>query len=97
MASVGNAAVGLAPLLTVLSRCVIINGCWWKLITYFAKNLFRDVLLSESPLKAELVPKPKVCIKKGNAKGLPKRSEMKDRPLTFHSKVKSSGYSTAPR
>ncbi|XP_053731885.1 WD repeat-containing protein 27 isoform X1 [Synchiropus splendidus] len=44
--------------------------------------------LRESPLNAELKRKPNHSSKKG---------DIKEQPLVFHSKVKSSGYSASPR
>lgn len=53
-------------------------------------------LWSNSPLKAELVPKTATKQRqkqKPSTKGM--KTEVFDQPLTFHSKVKSSGYSSS--
>ncbi|PFX32770.1 WD repeat-containing protein 27 [Stylophora pistillata] len=53
-------------------------------------------LCSNSPLKAELVPKTATKQRqkqKPSTKGM--KTEVFDQPLTFHSKVKSSGYSSS--
>ncbi|XP_075718845.1 WD repeat-containing protein 27 [Rhinoderma darwinii] len=50
-----------------------------------------DPLLLASPLRCEL-PKKKHTLKPN---GL--QTKMKDQPLVFHNKIKSSGYTTAPR
>jgi len=57
--------------------------------------LSNSPLYSNSPLKAELVPKTaaKQHQKKALQKGL--KTGVRDQPLTFHSKVKSSGYTAA--
>ncbi|XP_048585644.1 WD repeat-containing protein 27 isoform X2 [Nematostella vectensis] len=59
-------------------------------------------LCANSPLKAELVLKPpagksvkKTAVKPATARG--KSSAIQDQPLTFKSKVKSSGYIDVPR
>ncbi|XP_069810603.1 WD repeat-containing protein 27 isoform X2 [Dendropsophus ebraccatus] len=50
-----------------------------------------DPLLSTSPLRCEL---PK---KKDKQKTNGSQTKVKDQPLVFHNKIKSSGYTTAPR
>ncbi|XP_031565676.1 WD repeat-containing protein 27-like [Actinia tenebrosa] len=63
--------------------------------------LSSEPLHANSPLKAELLPKSSIppskkTLKKGpSTKG--KTSLAQDQPLTFKSKVKSSGYTDAPR
>ena len=55
-------------------------------------------LCTDSPLRAELIPKVGRPAKKTPGSGLTtKRHLVHDQPLTFHSKVKSSGYTTQPR
>lgn len=55
-------------------------------------------LCAESPLRAELIPKAsKTVAKKMATGGATRRHPVHDQPLTFHSKVKSSGYTAQPR
>ena len=55
-------------------------------------------LCSDSPLRAELIPKTSRPAKKTTGSGLTARRHLvHDQPLTFHSKVKSSGYTAQPR
>ncbi|XP_065919304.1 WD repeat-containing protein 27-like isoform X2 [Dysidea avara] len=56
-------------------------------------------LCAESPLRAELVPKESKPVKKMTAPGHTnkKQHRVHDRPLTFHTKIKSSGYTAQSR
>lgn len=55
-------------------------------------------LCADSPLRAELTPKVGRPAKKTLDSGLTtKRHLVHDQPLTFHSKIKSSGYTAQPR
>lgn len=60
--------------------------------------LSRNPLVRDSPLKAELVPKGRSTTKKtGLAETTSSKCAVRDQPLTFHSKIKSSGYTSGPR
>jgi len=56
------------------------------------------VLCADSPLRTDLLPKASSSSKKVvSSKATTKRQPIHDQPLTFHTKVKSSGYTTQPR
>nr|XP_022329336.1 WD repeat-containing protein 27-like [Crassostrea virginica] len=58
--------------------------------------LSSEPMLPNSILKQGLVPKQKEEPSTKKQKGKPEKG-VKDQPLTFHSKIKSSGYTEAPR